>query len=209
MSIKKHIKWGFALGALLLTTPLMADDAAIERGKNAAATCFACHGPEGAGNPAAAWPRIDIFTANYIEKQVMDIKEGRNDSPTMKPMVDPISAEDIADIAAYYASQSADVPAEEADDALLERGEKLALRGDWDNYIPACKSCHGPDNRGVGDAFPSLAGQHASYIKSQINAWKNGARRNDPQNLMLAVAERLSDEDIEAVAAYFAAQDAR
>lgn len=209
MSMKTHTKWGLALGALLLTSPLLAAEADLERGKAAAATCLACHGPEGAGNDAAGYPRLDILTAKYIEKQIIDIKSGKHDSAIMKPLAAIIQDDDLPHIAAYYADKTAEVKAEAADEELMKRGEQLALRGDWDNYIPACKSCHGPDNQGVGDTFPALAGQHATYIQAQIKAWQEGTRRNDPQNLMLAIAERLSDDDVKAVAAYLAAQDAR
>src|SRR5699024_11495480 len=110
------------------------------------------------------------------------------DSAIMKPLVAIIQDEDLPHIAAYYANKTAEVKADAADEELMQRGEQLALRGDWDNYIPACKSCHGPDNQGVGDVFPALAGQHANYIQAQIKAWQNATRRNDPQTLMLDIA---------------------
>jgi cytochrome c553 len=88
-------------------------------------------------------------------------------------------------------------------DPLLQEGEALALRGDWDRDLPACISCHGPGGRGVDEHFPALAGQHASYIAAQIQAWKNGTRRNDPLNLMKTIADRLSEHEIKAVAVYF------
>lgn len=78
--------------------------------------------------------------------------------------------------------------------------------GAWDREVPPCASCHGPNGRGVGATFPELAGQHASYLSAQFAAWKNGTRSNDPQNLMKGVAERLTDAEIQAVAAWFAAQ---
>lgn len=70
--------------------------------------------------------------------------------------------------------------------------------------MPACVSCHGPGGKGIGAVFPALAGQHASYIKAQLEAWKNGTRRNDPNNLMKVVADRLTDEEVQAVSEYFA-----
>jgi len=87
-------------------------------------------------------------------------------------------------------------------------GEKLALRGDWSKHVPPCESCHGPGNAGVGVSFPGIAGQHPNYIRQQLKAWQEGTRHNDPVQLMTAVAERLTDEEIEAVAAYLATQPA-
>ena len=95
-----------------------------------------------------------------------------------------------------------------ADEATLKRGQQLAERGDWSQYIVSCKSCHGPGNRGAGDVFPGIAGQHAGYIEAQLKAWKEGTRKNDPQDLMGSIARRMSDEDIHAVAVWLANQSA-
>lgn len=56
----------------------------------------------------------------------------------------------------------------------------------------------------MAPAFPSLAGQHAGYTVAQLQAWKTGARTNDPLQLMKTVAEKLSEEEMRAVAAYLA-----
>lgn len=206
--MKKHQRagWGLMLGALLWLSPMAAVSADVEKGKEVAATCVACHGMDGAGQAQGKFPRLDILAAEYTVKQLHDFKDGKRNSPIMMPFVGMLDDEKMENVAAYYATQSANVTAPEVDEALLKRGEQLATRGDWDKYIPSCRSCHGPQNQGVGNVFPALAGQHASYIVGEIKAWKSGARANDPQNLMLAVAERLSDDDIEAVAAYLAAQ---
>src|SRR5690554_8178704 len=76
-----------------------------------------------------------------------------------------------------------------------KRGQQLAERGDWSQYIVSCKSCHGPANRGAGDVFPSIAGQHAGYIETQLKAWKEGTRKNDPQDLMGSIARRMRSEE--------------
>lgn len=207
MKTRRRTRWGLMLGALLWLSPVTAISADVDKGKEVANTCVACHGMDGAGQAQGKFPRLDILAADYITKQLHDFKDGKRNSPVMAPFVGMLDDEKMQNVAAYYASQNAQVPApEEADDALLKRGEQLALRGDWDNYVPSCRSCHGPDNQGVGNTFPPLAGQHASYIAGELKAWQSGDRANDPQNLMLAVAERLSAEDIEAVSAYLAAQ---
>ncbi|MHB8825444.1 MAG: c-type cytochrome, partial [Thiobacillus sp.] len=63
---------------------------------------------------------------------------------------------------------------------------------------------HAVDGLGVAPAFPPIAGQHAAYTVSQLQAWKTGARTNDPQTLMKTVAEKLTDDEIHAVANYLA-----
>lgn len=173
-------------------------------GKGAVA-CMACHGADGAGNPAAGFPRLAGLDAGYLQKQLADYKNGTRDNPVMNPNAMSLSDQEAAAAAAYYAAQrvNAQAPAAEAADRLA-LGEKLATRGNWDKNVPACFSCHGPGGQGVGAAFPALAGQHAGYIATQIRDWKGGARHNDPQNLMKVVAERLSDDETAAVAAYLA-----
>lgn len=88
------------------------------------------------------------------------------------------------------------------DSALLKAGEHLAKIGNWAQNIPPCFACHGPEGYGVGNHFPTLAGQHASYITNQIRSWQSGTRNNDPNNLMKVVAQRLSDKETKAISAY-------
>lgn len=76
----------------------------------------------------------------------------------------------------------------------------------WIVFIPACEQCHGPRGIGVGAHFPPLVGQPSSYLASQLHAWKEGQRHNDPLGLMQHIAEKLDDSDIDAVARWFAAQ---
>jgi cytochrome c553 len=56
----------------------------------------------------------------------------------------------------------------------------------------------------VGAAFPPLAGQPASYIKSQLQAWQAAKRPPGPLGLMGAIARRLTSADISALTNWFA-----
>ncbi len=180
------------------------------QGDGSGAPCLACHGADGSGNNAAGFPRLAGLDANYLARQMLDYNTGDRVSPVMQPNIDNFDEQQIRDLAAYYAAMP--VPATTApanvSDEVLALGEKLANQGDWDNYIPPCSSCHGPGNRGVGETFPAIAGQHPNYIRSQLNAWKSNQRNNDPNQLMTAVAERLTEEQINAVAAYLGSQSA-
>lgn len=98
------------------------------------------------------------------------------------------------------------MPQPEASPELLAHGEKLALRGDWDRYLPPCISCHGPDNQGAGDIFPGIAGQHAPYLRKQLELWQQDERKNDVNQLMTSIAKRLTAEDIQAVSLWLARQ---
>lgn len=201
---------GLLLGVGLAAGQAVALEGDAERGQAAAATCVACHQADGSGMNVPggeSWPRLAGMSADYIAKQLHDFQEGRRQNASMMPFANMLDDQQIADVAAYYS----EMPVTEAqggdvDDELLARGEQLALRGDWDNYIVSCMSCHGPRNEGVGSDFPGISSQHAGYIESQLHAWQADERSNDPQNLMGAVAKRMSDEDIRAVSAWLASQ---
>ncbi|MEG1629464.1 c-type cytochrome, partial [Pseudomonas sp.] len=86
----------------------------------------------------------------------------------------------------------------------IDATQKLALYGDWSRKIPGCVQCHGPGGVGVGEHFPPLAQQPAAYLVAQLNAWRDGSRSNDPNQLMVGVAKAMSEEEVKAVAEYFA-----
>jgi len=63
-----------------------------------------------------------------------------------------------------------------------------------------CGACHGPDGNSVNPVWPSIAGQHSTYIVEQLQAFKNGTRT---EPLMLGQAMMLTDEDMRDLAVYF------
>lgn len=172
---------------------------------NGATACSSCHGADGGGNGAAGYPRLSSLNAGYIATQLQAYRDGDRSNAIMQPIAKALSKAESEAVAEYFAKQTAKTAPEKPDNAqTLQRGETLASRGDWDHTIPACMSCHGPGGNGVGETFPALAGQHASYIKAQIQAWQQGQRTGDPNELMQSIAKRLSPAQTEAVAAYFA-----
>lgn len=182
------------------------------RGAQAAAVCTACHQADGSGMNipgGESWPSLAGLNAEYLAKQLRDYKSGARINTTMAPFAQMLSDQQIADVSAFYSEMAptGGNGGETADEAVLRRGKQLALRGDWDNYIVSCTSCHGPDNQGAGAVFPGIAGQHAGYIENQLKAWKNEARSNDVQDLMGSVARRMTDDDIHAVAVWLANQN--
>jgi cytochrome c553 len=203
--------------ALLLSTlfsgPLLAADAQAGRqivmsGNNKGATaCQSCHGADGAGMAAANFPRLAGLNAGYMTKQLHDFATGARINPIMQPIAKALSDKEAENVSAYYAAQKAPVTAMKVDEGVLKEGKRLVELGDWDKTIPACVKCHGPGARGVGKDFPALAGQHASYIEAQLNAWKKGTRKGDPEQLMKGIADRLSMDQIKAVADYLASMN--
>ncbi|QKT04661.1 cytochrome c4 [Ectothiorhodospiraceae bacterium 2226] len=167
--------------------------------------CFTCHGAEGEGDRAAAFPRLAGQSGFYLYKQLQDYAYGHRPNEVMTPIARELSDSDMEDVAAYYAALT-DVPygePGEADPELLQRGGQLSAIGSREQGIQACVNCHGPGGAGMAPSFPYLAGQHANYTELTLHQWKNRLRRNDPLGVMEEIVRRMSDEDIRAVALYF------
>lgn len=192
--------------ALLLVTASSVTAAAGNpvAGKAKAITCIGCHGVDGnSSNPD--WPTLAAQGEGYLAKQVADFKDsksGRVDG-TMNAMAAGVKVEDIADIAAFFASQKRNGGS--ADKEQVALGMQIYRAGVKEAGIAACASCHGPTGSGNPAAkFPALAGQHAKYTAKALKDFRSGARSNDPQKMMRDVVARLSDKEIDAVASYIA-----
>jgi len=177
-----------------------------ERGgeKSAATACMTCHGPEALGMGAGGFPRLAGLPSQYLLKQLRDFTSGTRSSPVMAPIAAALTEAERQAVAAYVEKLPAPAArkvdrVEKADGA----GEVLALRGAWERNVPECVSCHGPGGVGVGDHFPPLSGQPASYLSAQLEAWRAGTRRNDPDDLMGHIARSLTEPEARAVAEYF------
>ena len=192
------------LVSLLLTLGLTgvaqaAGDA--EAGQGKVAGCGACHGADG-NSPAPNFPKLAGQGERYLLKQLHDIKSGARPVVEMTGMLDNLSDQDMADIAAYFASQKMSVGA--ADPKLVQRGEALFRGGKLEEGMPACTGCHSPDGAGLAAAgFPKLGGQHAQYVAKQLTDFREGNRTNDGDAMIMrAIAAKLSNKDIEAVSSF-------
>lgn len=181
-----------ALGSLAAATafaqqPQPAGNA--QRGANVASTCLGCHGIEGYRNayPDYAVPRLAGQHAEYLAAALKEYRSEARQYPTMHLQALSLSDQDMADVAAYLASK----PLVAASTASPADVPKAAV---------VCTSCHGRDGIGVTPMYPSLAGQHASYIARAIQEYQTGYRKNPIMNGMVA---SLKPADITAVADYF------
>ena len=180
--------------------PLKGDATA---GQAKAAVCGACHGPDG-NSPAPNFPKLAGQGERYLTKQLHDIKDGKRTVLEMTGLLTNLSDQDLADLAAYFASQKGSVGA--ADPKLVARGEKLFRGGDLEKGLPACTGCHSPNGAGIAAAgFPHLSGQHATYIAKQLTDFRKeevGRANDGDAAIMRTIARKLSDEDIAAVSSY-------
>jgi cytochrome c553 len=165
--------------------------------------CAACHGADG-NSPAPANPKLAGQMPEYIARQLAAFKENKDrKNPVMFAMASPLSPQDMQSVAAYYGAQKAkDGAARNKDTIAL--GRKLYRGGDSAKGLPACASCHGATGAGMPALYPRLAGQHAEYTELQLKAFRSKDRANDPSKMMRAIAEKMSDAEIQAVSDYIA-----
>jgi len=171
-----------------------------EAGATKAATCQACHGANG-NSTNTEWPSLAGIGADYIAEQLKNFKTGKRASPVMMPMAANLTADDMADLGAYFDSLTNS--GLEADPSFWQAGEKLYRGGDPARAIPACLACHGPTGRGNEPAkFPALRGQQPGYVVKQLNDYASGTRATGPNGIMQTIAKRLSPDDIRSLASY-------
>ena len=182
-----------------------------EAGATKAAVCTACHGVNGnSTNPE--WPNLAGQNAAYVREQLEMFKAKKRNNPVMQPIVDPMTEQDFADVAEYFATQTP--TGGEADPSYWKAGEQLYKAGDVSRNIPACTACHGPAGQGnAGAGYPALRAQHSVYTVKQLqdyltkNRYRDGADANTVyatrnSAMMTTIASRLTPEDIRNLASY-------
>lgn len=195
------------LAIALLSGPVSAAEATkaafkpdLARGQQLAATCTACHTADGSRG-APANPIIQGQHPEYIAKQLAEFKAAKRKNPIMQGMAAPLSEDDMKHIAAFYASKSAK-PGFAKVKATLTVGEQIYRGGIAGKQVPACSGCHSPNGAGVPSQYPRLAGQHGDYTEAQLLAFRAGTRANSAE--MTAIAAKMNDAEIKAVADYVA-----
>jgi len=165
-----------------------------EVGKQKANTCLGCHGVPDSVNvyPTYHVPKIGGQHEEYLIAALNAYKGKTRSHVTMHANAASLSDEDMADIAAYFASLGAEssVAAEATTDS-----EPLAA---------ACAACHGADGNSTLAANPKLAGQYESYLVRALSDYRSGDRESA---IMAGFASALSDQDIRTLAAWFASQE--
>ncbi len=164
--------------------------------------CKDCHGEAGV-SAFDEWPSLAGQTEDYTRHHLTMFRAEERYDPMMLMTGNAaeLSDQDIADLAAFYAGLEPAV--HEADPELAERGRQIYHAGLPEEGVAACTACHGPAGAGVEAArFPRVGGQHAAYLTASLKAFKTGERQTDRNQMMREIAERMSDEDIEAVASY-------
>ena len=165
-----------------------------------AAVCTSCHGADG-NSVAPTFPKLAQQHPEYIVKQLTEYKSGKRANAIMMGFSAGLSEDDMRNIAAFVASNSAK-PGFAKDKDLVTLGEKIYRGGIADRQIPACSGCHSPNGAGIPSQYPRLSGQHADYTVSQLTQFRDGIRLNSLQ--MGQVAAKLNDKEIKALSDYIA-----
>lgn len=174
-------------------------------GADPIATCARCHGADGTGG--GAFPNLTIQPRDYLARTLTAYAAGRRRSGFMQMVATELSPVQIAALAAHYAS----LPRRSSEPATAASalGQQVALQGVARAGLAPCASCHGV-TRAAAKAYPLLEGQARWYLANQMRVFRSGGRgtivgnkANDP---MVAIARKMTDRQIDAVAAYYAAQ---
>lgn len=175
-------------------------------GAIAQAVCAACHAADG-NSIGATFPKLAGQHDAYLVKELQNFKAEPGTTvptrfnPVMAGYAAALSDTDIRNVAAYYAGQTYK-PANAKDKDTIDLGRKIWRGGIAERAVPACAACHGPTGAGIPVQYPRLAGQWGEYNEAQLTAFKGGVRKNNA--VMSAIASRLSDAEIKAVADYAA-----
>ena len=185
--------------------PEVADDADI-------AYCASCHGADGRGRGNAQVPRLDVLSEAYIAETLAAYRSGARQSGIMRHAASTLDATGDARLARFYGAP-ARTPAPAADNAprpngdpdRIALGRTLAMGSPAATDIPACSACHGPWPERLSALFPRLAGQPEPYLLRQLELWRDGDRGGTSRaHLMHQAARSLDDDQLRALAAYYA-----
>lgn len=182
-------------GLFLLFISLSAQATDLGNGEKLSQTCLGCHGAPGLRNPSPVYqiPMIGGQHAEYIVTALQAYKNKSRSHPTMQAQAANLSDQDMADIAAYFASLSDNTRAVASKRA--EAGQKKSA---------VCASCHGANGDGDNHTYPKLAGQYASYLERALIDYRSGERQN---GIMSGFAANLTIEDIRDLSAWFGSQE--
>lgn len=161
--------------------------------------CVSCHGA-GGNSTIVANPKLAGQHEGYLYKQLVNFTTADRNQPVMTTYAKMLTDEEKHNVAAWLVTQAAKPGAAKNKDTI-ELGKKIYRGGIAEKNVPACASCHGASGAGIPVQYPRLSGQHQDYTVAQLGLFKAGTRKSLE---MSAIAKRMSDEEMKAVADYVA-----
>ncbi len=166
--------------------------------------CSKCHGDAGVSDDSVD-VNIAGLMSSYAYKQLKDFKDEKRDSRDMLKSVRNLDEQQMADLAVYYAGLPSAKPGPKKE--LTPELYKLVYKGDPERLLKACVACHGRKGNGGQFDHPRINGQYKDYLVTAMTEFKEEDRTNDIYARMRYVSEVLTEEEIEALASYYAVPD--
>ncbi|OYV46831.1 MAG: hypothetical protein B7X12_03395 [Halothiobacillus sp. 20-53-49] len=196
------LKGVLTLGLTLSGSMAVLASGDIQAGLEASKTCAACHGADG-NSMVPLFPSIAGQGAGYIAEQLHAFRDGNRVNALMSPQAKALTDQQITDLAAYYAAQKRVVKTASTEDSIP--GAHLWKFGGHANTIAACAACHGAQGQGNQPAgFPALRGLTSQYVLESLMAYRNNERKTEHADIMVSIASKLSDDDMNDLAKHVA-----
>ena len=173
----------------------------VKAGESKAAMCIGCHGIPGYQNSFPEIhkvPQIQGQSDKYIAGALAAYKKGDRKHPTMRGIAASLSDQDMADLAAFYASQAKGTAPETPSKAASGPVAELLTKG-------ACVSCHGANfSKPIDPSYPKIAGQHADYLTVALKAYKTEKAGNVGRSngVMAGQVKQFTNAELKAIAKY-------
>ena len=163
--------------------------------------CASCHGVDGNSTQPEV-PNLAGLQSRYLVKQMKDYVAGQRKNDGATPCGPALNPGGIDGLANYFSNQNP-LPGKSGDATLVVEGKRFYELGNSANEVDDCQECHKPNGGGSG-LYPKVSGQPAAYTLKQMRAFKTRERSNDKNEVMQDVAEKMSEQEMRAVAEYLA-----
>jgi cytochrome c553 len=194
------------IGSLASTPAAWSQDvkADVPAGESKAAMCIGCHGIPGYQSSFPEVHKVPMISgqdSKFIVAALNGYAKGERKHPTMRAIAGSLSAQDMADLAAFYAQQPKDVAAVPATlDKPSKPVDELLQKGN-------CASCHGANlSKPVLEGSPKIAGQHADYLYVALKAYQvSGNPQVGRGNAVMGgIAKQFTHEELRQLSDYLA-----
>jgi len=171
-----------------------------QAGQKKADMCIGCHGIPGYQNSFPEIHKVPMISGQsdkYIVSALTAYKKGDRKHPSMRGIAGSLSEQDMADLAAFYASH-ADKTAPETPRTASTAAAALIEKG-------ACASCHGANfSKPIDPSYPKLAGQHADYLFVALKSYtvEGNTVVGRSNGIMAGIAKQYSTAEMREIAKY-------
>jgi len=187
--------------SLLLTAGLLTGGQAMAAGPSASMlgnTCAGCHGTDGASRGEA--PTIAGLSKEYLVATMTNYKADQRHSTIMGRLAKGYDAAEIEAMAGFFAGKPWVSGKQDVDPGMAAKGEAL-------HKSKGCNGCHGQGGEVSTATTPRLAGQYAQFMAIQLGYYQDAKQTVPPSALpMRMMLNGLSENDLHALAAYYASQ---